>query len=133
MSHFAKVVNGKVVNVIVAEQDFIDILPDKNLWIQTSRNTKNGKHYKPDINPPELSDDQSKALRYNYAMINGSYDAAADAFYNIQPHPSWKLDSNFEWKPPSEKPQDGKRYAWHEDELKWVEYIPKEGTPVEEA
>ncbi len=133
MSHFAKVVNGKVVNVIVAEQDFIDILPDKNLWIQTSYNTTGGKHYKPDSNPMELSDDQSKALRYNYARMGGNYDAAADAFYEDKPFDSWKLDSNFEWQPPSERPQDGKRYAWHEDELKWVEYTPKEGTPVEEA
>ena len=133
MSHFAKVVNGKVINVIVAEQDFIDILPDKNLWIQTSYNTLGGKHYKPDSSPPELSDDQSKALRYNYAQIGGSYDAVADAFYGVKPFDSWKLNSNFEWESPVAIPNDGKRYDWDEDKLKWIEITPKEATPVEEA
>ena len=134
MSHFAKVVNGKVINVIVAEQDFIDILPDKNLWIQTSYNTWGGKHYKPDSNPAELSDDQSKALRYNYAQVGGSYDATADAFYDMSPYNSWTLDkTTYEWKPPVAKPSDGKRYEWDEDKLKWVEITPKEATPVEET
>ena len=45
MAHFAKVIDNVVQQVIVAEQDFIDKLPDKDKWIQTSYNTHNGKHY----------------------------------------------------------------------------------------
>jgi hypothetical protein len=38
MSHFAKVENGIVTDVTVAEQDFIDsgALGDPSLWVQTS-------------------------------------------------------------------------------------------------
>ena len=47
MAHFAKVIDGEVQTVIVAEQDFIDTLPDKDKWIQTSYNSHYGKHYAP--------------------------------------------------------------------------------------
>ena len=46
MSHFAKVEDGIVIQVIVAEQDFIDNHTD-GTWIQTSYNTRGGKHYDP--------------------------------------------------------------------------------------
>lgn len=38
MSHFAKVENGIVTHVIVAEQDFINsgLVGDPSIWIQTS-------------------------------------------------------------------------------------------------
>ena len=54
MAHFAKVLDGKVVNVIVAEQEFIDTMIDKTPgeWIQTSYNTHGGVHYKPNSTEP---------------------------------------------------------------------------------
>lgn len=92
MAHFAKVVNGIVQQVIVAEQDFIDMLePEQNTqWIQTSYNTRGGIHYQPNSTIP--SKDQSKALRKNFAGIGFIYDEERDAFYTPMPN-----DNTFEW------------------------------------
>ena len=53
MSHFAKVLDGKVVQVIVAELEFFDTFVDSSpgQWIQTSYNTRGGVHYGPDGKP----------------------------------------------------------------------------------
>ena len=46
MGHFAKVVDGKVTQVIVAEPEFFTTFVDSSpgAWIQTSYNTQSGKH-----------------------------------------------------------------------------------------
>ena len=69
MAHYAKVLDGKVINVIVAEADFFKTFIDDTpgTWIQTSYNTRGGVHYEPNSHTP--SSDQSKALRKNYAGI----------------------------------------------------------------
>ena len=61
MAHYAKVVDGKVTNVIVAEAEYFDTFVDDSpgTWVQTSYNTRGGVHYKPNSDTP--SDDQSKA------------------------------------------------------------------------
>lgn len=85
MAHYAQVINNIVHSVIVAEQDFIDTLPNPEQWIQTSYNTRGGVHYNSETNEP--SEDQSKALRYNYAGIGFIYDSTHDAFYAPEPEP----------------------------------------------
>ena len=65
MAHFAKVIDNVVQQVIVAEQDFINKLPDKDKWIQTSYNTHNGKHYAPN----SINEDDKPAVRGNFAGI----------------------------------------------------------------
>ena len=74
MAHYAKVLNGKVVNVIVAEISFFDNFVDDSpgTWIQTSYNTRGGVHFQP--NSDITSSDQSLALRGNYATIGDTYD-----------------------------------------------------------
>jgi len=54
MGHYAKVKQGKVVQVIVAEASFFDNFVDDSpgKWIQTSYNTKGGVHYQPNTNTP---------------------------------------------------------------------------------
>ncbi len=66
MSHFAKVENGIVANVIVAEQDVIDSGIFGHGWVQTSYNTHGGQH-------PE-----GRPLRKNYAGIGYTYDEQRD-------------------------------------------------------
>ena len=63
MAHFAKVVDGTVTQVIVAEQEFFETFVDSSPgeWIQTSYNTRGGVHYDPQTGEP--SEDQSKALK----------------------------------------------------------------------
>ena len=121
MGHFARVnVTGKVDRVIVAEQDFIDTLPDSGMWVQTSYNTRGGVHYDPTTGEP--SADQSKALRFNYAGIGYTYDAQRDAFIPPKPYPSWTLDeATCLWQPPVPMPSTGGPWTWDEAEGDWVE------------
>lgn len=110
MAHFAKIEYGKVSEVIVAEQDFIDNHTE-GTWVQTSYNTFGGKHYNSDGTE---SADQSKALRKNYAGKGFTYDAIKDAFIPPQPFASWILnDDTCLWEAPVTQPMDS-AYKWNE-------------------
>ena len=116
MSHFAKVEDGIVTQVIVAEQDFIDTQDGD--WVQTSYNTRGGKHY----DPVTSEEDSGTPLRKNYAGIGMIYDSIRDAFYAPQPFPSWTLDEDTcLWDAPVARPDDDKPYNWDEDTTAWVE------------
>ena len=122
MAHFAKVVDGIVTKVIVAEPEFFDTFVDDSpgQWIQTSYNTRGGVHYEPDSETP--SADQSKALRKNFAGIGFIYDATKDAFYTMQPYESWSLNEDTcLWEAPVPYPDDGKQYIWNETITNWTE------------
>lgn len=58
-------------------------------------------------------------IRKQFAGIGYSYDPDADVFIAPQPFPSWALDENYDWQPPTPKP-DGD-YIWNEDDQQWVE------------
>jgi hypothetical protein len=112
MSHFAKVCDGKVVQVIVAEKEFFDTFVDSSpgAWIQTSYNTQGNKH-------PE-----GRPLRGNYAGIGYTYDSANDVFYAPQPFSSWTLnETTWTWEAPTPMPTDDKRYTWDEATTSWLE------------
>ena len=110
MSHFAKVENGIVTNVIVAEQDVIDTGVFGEGWVQTSYNTRGGQH-------PE-----GRPLRKNYAGIGYTYDSGRDAFIPPQPYPSWTLvEQTCNWTAPVLYPADGNKYQWDEVTTNWVQ------------
>jgi hypothetical protein len=112
MSHFAKVTNGKVTQVIVAEKEFFDTFVDSSpgTWLQTSYNTHGNQH-------PE-----GRPLRGNYAGIGYTYDATNDVFYAPQPFPSWILNNTtWLWEAPVTYPTDGKDYKWNELIINWEE------------
>jgi len=116
MTHFAQV-NGHsvVLQVIVAEQDFIDN-HTTGTWVQTSYNTKGNVHYGQNGLP-----DGGVALNKNYAGIGFIYITGV-GFHAPQPYPSWTLDSDtYLWEPPVPMPDDDKRYRWDEDTTVWVE------------
>jgi hypothetical protein len=120
MAHFAKVVSGTVTQVIVAEPEFFNTFVDSSPgeWIQTSYNTRGGVHYNPNSNTP--SDDQSKALRKNYAGIGYTYDAQRDAFIPPKPYASWTLnESSCLWEAPTPYPNDDRMYTWNESTTSW--------------
>jgi hypothetical protein len=114
MAHFAEIdENNMVINVIVvANEDTTDengveiealgVEFCKNLlggtWVQTSYNDN---------------------IRKQYAGIGYSYDPDADVFIAPSPFPSWQLDENHDWQPPTPRP-DGNFY-WDEDNRQWVE------------
>jgi len=117
MSHFAEVIDGVVIRVLVVEQEFIDtgkLGPGEN-WVQTSYNTRGNVH--------ALG---GTPLRKNYAGIGYTYDKAKDAFIAPQPYPSWELnESTCQYEPPVAHPNDGNVYEWDEDTINWVERATK--------
>lgn len=60
-------------------------------------------------------------FRKQYAGIGWRYDADADVFIAPQPYPSWTLDANHDWQPPTPMPTEGGPWSWDEDTLSWVE------------
>ena len=117
MAHFVKIEQGKVVQGIVVHNN--ELLVDgveveskgaefcTNLfggeWVQTSYNAN---------------------FRKQYAGIGYAYDAVADVFIAPQPYPSWTLDSNHDWQPPTPMPVvEGKLYAWFEPNKVWIELV----------
>jgi hypothetical protein len=112
MSHYAKVNNGKVEQVIVAEADFFKTFIDTTpgTWIQTSYNTRNNIH--------TLG---GTPLRGNFAGIGFIYDSTNDVFYAPQPFNSWILNkTTWTWEAPIAYPTDGKLYSWDESTKNWI-------------
>jgi hypothetical protein len=110
MSHYAKVENGIVTQVIVAESDFIatGALGDPAAWIQTSYNTHANQH-------PE-----GRPLHKNYAGIGYTWDGTG--FAAPQPYSSWTLNQDsYVWESPVPYPTDDKKYSWDEEAQSWVE------------
>jgi len=113
MGHFAKVVDGKVTQVIVAEPEFFDTFVDSTpgTWLQTSYNTIGGIHTQ-----------GKEPLRGNYAGIGYIYDSVNDVFYAPQPYASWTISApTWTWEAPVAMPTDGKIYNWDEATTSWIE------------
>jgi hypothetical protein len=109
MAHYAYLdENNVVVAVIVGkdETELIDGLDTETYYAQGTPYTVKRTSYNGNI-------------RKNYAGIGYKYDADADVFIAPQPYPSWLLDENFDWQPPTPKP-DG-FYYWDESTLNWIE------------
>ena len=103
MAHYAKVTNGIVQQVIVAEAEFVENLVDNiaGRWVQTSYNGN---------------------FRKNYAGVGDTYDKTRDAFIAPKPRASWTLvEDTCQWKQPTDYPDDGKMYDWDEDTTSWKE------------
>lgn len=113
MAHYAKVEDGIVTEVIVADQEFIDsgVLGDPSMWIQTSYNTFGGQH--------RLG---GTPLRKNYAGLGFLYDAELDAFVPPKLFDSWILNTETGlWVPPIPRPENGQNLIWDEDLQDWKE------------
>ena len=96
MGHFAKVVDGKVTQVIVAEPEFFDTFVDSSpgAWIQTSYNTRGGTHTQ-----------GKEPLRGNYAGIGYTYDHTNDVFIAPKPADNATLnETTWTWEVPETTP-----------------------------
>ena len=101
--YWAKVNNGLVEKVIIAEVEFFDTFVDDSpgTWLETK---------------------MDGSIRKNYAGIGFSYDSTRNAFIPPQPYPSWTLnESTFRWECPVAYPDDGKMYQWNETTKAWDE------------
>ena len=100
MPNFAKIKDGIVTQIIVAEKEFFDTFIDDSPgeWIDT--NDESGK-------------------RKNKAMIGHTYDKDRNAFIAPKPFDSWTLNENTcIWEAPKTEPVDG-MHVWNEKDLKW--------------
>ena len=120
MGNYAKVENGTVVDIIVADALFINsgVVGNPSSWIETS---------------------PSSEFRNVYAGISHSYDSEKDMFIRPKPFPSWILKdfsvetlntasmeivttgTILEWAAPVDKPKDNFMYDWNENLLCWEE------------
>lgn len=124
MAHFAELdaTNTVLRVIVISNDDLLDENGDENealgigicqqvcgsetRWVQTSINNN---------------------FRKMYAGVGFKYAADKNVFYNpVGPYPSWTLDSNYDWQPPTPRPTDEKLYVWDESSLAWVE-APTEG------
>ena len=120
MAHFAEINEDNIVlRVLVIEdsqahrgQDFLaNDLGLGGIWLQTSYNTIQGIHLQGGI-----------PFRKNYAQIGYFYDETRDAFIPPKPFDSWILDEQTcGWLSPIPYPDDGKKYYWNEELVKWIE------------
>lgn len=111
MSHFAKVENGLVTQVVVAEQEFIDTGALGHGFIQTSYNTIGGVHTQ-----------GGTPLRGNYAGVGFTYDATNDVFIAPKPFDNWVLNTtSWLWEPPIAMPVDEYFYTWNQETTAWVQ------------
>lgn len=97
MSHYAKITNGIVEQVIRSEKEFIESLDGE--WIQTSYNG---------------------SIRKNYAGIGFTYNTELDAFIPPQTYASWILNEDTcKWEAPVPYPADSNQYIWNEETQSW--------------
>jgi hypothetical protein len=109
MAHFAKVVDGIVEQVIVADTAEWCETNLGGTWIQTSYNTTGNTH--------TLG---GTPLHKNYAGIGYSWDGVG--FAAPQPYLSWTKNSDtYSWEAPTPRPTDDKFYQWDEATTSWVE------------
>lgn len=129
MAHYVKVVNGIVVNGIVAEPEFFNTFVDSSPgeWLKTSYNVRGGVYYDPLTGEPHPNQEEAIGSdegrqRKNYAGIGYSYNKELNAFIPPKPYNSWLLDEDTcLWEAPAPYPNDGKVYEWNEETLSWDE------------
>ena len=108
MSHWAEIdSNNKVIRVLVGDNNapdegeaFMKSLGGR--WVKTSYNGN---------------------IRKNYAGVGYEYRSDIDAFVAPQPYPSWSLDADAKWQPPTPYPTDDKMYSWNEETTEWTEVV----------
>jgi hypothetical protein len=126
MAHYAKVISNMVIEVNVADKEWINAQPDKWAWVETSYNVRGGIYYDnatglPVENQAEAIAAQDGRQRKNYAGIGYRYNKERDAFIPPTPYPSWKLNEDTcLWEAPIPYPSDNKQYIWNEAEQEWT-------------
>ena len=123
MAHFAKLDENNIVTFVTVGRQEDDGLEAEltartgDVYKQTSYNTRGGVHYTDGV----PSEDQTKALRFNYAGIGFTYDEGRDAFIPPKPFESWVLNEDTcLWEAPVAYPEDSNDYTWDEESGAWV-------------
>jgi len=96
MSHYAKINNGLVENIIIADEDYFDTFVDDSpgTWIKTN---------------------------YGSTSVGDSYDSETNIFTIPKIYPSWILNKDNIWEAPIACPGDS--YEWDEENQIWNEVV----------
>ena len=115
MAHFAELDENNIVTrvIVVHNNELVDTSGNESEakgvefcstlfghtnWVQTSYNNN---------------------MRKQFAGTGYTYDSDSDVFVAPQPYPSWSLDDNSDWQPPTPMPEDDNMYSWNEDTQSW--------------
>lgn len=114
MAHYAFLDSNNIVTEVIVGIDEIELIEglSPEVWYGNFRNQvckRTSYNHK---------------IRKQYAGTGFKYDADADVFIAPQPYPSWVLDENHDWQPPTPMPTvKGKQYAWFEPNKQWIELV----------
>ncbi len=100
MSHFARIENSKVVQVIAISQE--EVNKREGVWVETSKEKVNNSKGK-------------------YAGIEDEYDSQTEKFRRVNPFPdSWAWNEQINnWEAPKDMPLDSQLYKWNESKQIW--------------
>ena len=115
MAHFAELDENNIVTrvIVVHNNELVDTSGNESEakgvefcstlfghtnWVQTSYNNN---------------------IRKQFAGTGYTYDSDSDVFVAPQPYPSWSLDDNSDWQPPTPMPEDDNMYSWNEETQSW--------------
>ena len=119
MAHFAKIDSNNIVTQVVAIAN--DVLLDDNNVEQESI----GVDFLNNIfgNATWKQTSYNGNLRKQFAGIGYTFDSTKNVFIKPQPFNSWTLDSNNDWQPPVERPDDYTPfdYYWNEVDQEWTQ------------
>lgn len=114
MAHYAFLDSNNIVTQVIVGRNEDEVVDGVSDW---------ESHYAQVYGQKCVRTSYNNNIRKQYAGIGFSYDPVADVFVRPQPFPSWALDANHDWQPPTPYPTDGKMYSWDEDGLVWVEVV----------
>jgi hypothetical protein len=110
MAHYAFLDENNIVTEVIPGKDETELIDnlDPETWYSNFRNqTCKRTSY-------------NNNIRKQFAGIGYTYDAVNDVFIAPQPYPSWALDNDFNWQPPTPRPIEGMWY-WNESEQVWLD------------
>ena len=110
MAHYAFLDPNNIVTEVIVGIDETELIEglDTETWYGNFRGQKC------------VRTSYNNRIRKQYAGIGYTYDHIRDEFVAPQPYPSWTLDENNDWQPPTAKP-DG-NYYWDEDTQTWLPF-----------
>jgi hypothetical protein len=113
MAHFAKLNDDNVVLQVV-------VVSNSELLVDGAESESKGVAFCNSLFGGRwIQTSYSGSIRKQFCGVGYCYDESADVFVAPQPYPSWTLDANHDWQPPTQRPAG--RYFWNESTLSWDE------------
>jgi hypothetical protein len=115
MAHFAELDKANTVLrvLVIADSDCID---ENGIEVESIGadycNSLFGGHW--------VQTSYNNRIRKQFASIGDRYDSTVDVFIRPQPFPSWSLDENYDWQPPTGYPTENDFFIWSETNREWV-------------